>query len=135
MYGYRGKIGILVPSVNTTMEMDFHRLVPEGVSVHTSRISWEKPENSIESLKELKLNTLTAAKDVAAARVDLIVYGCTGSGHLGRNVRRQRDVDMITRETKVPAITVTMAMVEGLREVGIKKSRLRPLFPKKWTIS
>jgi len=32
MYGYRGKIGILVPAINTTMEMDFHQLAPEGVS-------------------------------------------------------------------------------------------------------
>ena len=113
MYGYRGKIGILVPSVNTTMEMDFHRLVPEGVSVHTSRISWGKPENSIESLKELKLNTLTAAKDVAAAHVDVIVFGCTEGGVLEGPSGDRQIAEMITRETKIPAITVTMAMVEG----------------------
>jgi maleate isomerase len=121
MYGYRGKIGILVPSVNTTMEMDFHRLVPEGVSVHASRISWEKPENSIDSLKELKRHTLIAAKDVAAARVDVIVFGCTGSGILEGTSGDREIADMITRETKITAITVTMAMVEGLREVEIKK--------------
>ena len=121
MYGYRGKIGILVPNINTTMEMDFHRLAPEGVSVHTGRISWQRPENSVESLKELKLNTLTAAKDVAAGRVDLIVYGCTAGGVLEGPSGDRQIVEMITRETKVPTITITMAMVEGLREVGIKK--------------
>ena len=121
MYGYRGKIGILVPSVNTTMEMDFHRLAPEGVSVHTGRITWEKPENSVDSLRDMKRHTLVAAKDVASAHVDVIVYGCTGSGILEGSSGDREIADMLTRETKIPTITTTMAMVEGLREVEIKK--------------
>jgi maleate cis-trans isomerase len=38
MYGWRGKIGLLVPSTNIPAEMDAHRLVPEGVSVTTGRV-------------------------------------------------------------------------------------------------
>lgn len=121
MYGYRGKIGVLVPNINTTMEMDFHRLASEGVSVHTARISWQNPENSLEALKELKHNTIKAALDVAAARVDVIVYGCTAGGVLEGTSRDREISEMITRETKIPAITTTTAMVKGLREVGIKK--------------
>lgn len=121
MYGYCGKIGILIPNINTTMEMDFHRLAPEGVSVHTARISWQKPENSVEALKELKHNTIQAALDVAAAWVDVIVYGCTVGGVLGGASGDREISEMVTRETKIPTVTTTTAMVEGLREVGIKK--------------
>ena len=39
MYGWRGRIGLLVPSINTTMETEFWRIAPEGVSVHSARIS------------------------------------------------------------------------------------------------
>ena len=39
MYGWRGRIGLLVPSINTTMETEFWRIAPEGVSVHTARIA------------------------------------------------------------------------------------------------
>ena len=31
MYGWRGRIGLLVPSINTTMETEFWRIAPEGV--------------------------------------------------------------------------------------------------------
>ena len=39
MYGWRGRIGLLVPSINTTMETEFWRIAPPGVSVHTARIA------------------------------------------------------------------------------------------------
>jgi maleate isomerase len=121
MYGYRGKIGILVPSINTTMEMDFHKMAPEGISVHTARISWDAPESSVESLREMTDKAVKAAKDVAAAHVDVIVYGCT-SGSFFKGISWDRELsELLTRETKIPTITTTTAGVEGLREMGIKK--------------
>ena len=39
MYGWRGRIGLLVPSINTTMETEFWRIAPPGVSVHVARIA------------------------------------------------------------------------------------------------
>ncbi|MDI7259680.1 MAG: maleate cis-trans isomerase [Thermodesulfobacteriota bacterium] len=121
MYGYRGKIGILVPSINTTMEMDFHRMVPEGISVHTARISWEAPESSVDALREMTDKAIEAAKDVAAAHVDVVIYGCT-SGSFFKGITWDKELsEIIAREVKVPAITTSSAMVEGLREMGIKK--------------
>jgi maleate isomerase len=121
MYGYRGKIGILVPAINTTMEMDFHRMAPEGVSVHTARVSWDAPESSVESLSEMTGKAVKAAVDVAAAHVDVIVYGCT-SGSFFKGANWDREIcAVITKETKIPSITTSTAMVEGLKEMKIKK--------------
>src|SRR5437868_106181 len=39
MYGWRGRIGLLVPSINTTMEPELWSIAPQGVSVHTARIA------------------------------------------------------------------------------------------------
>ncbi len=36
--GWRARIGIVVPSVNTVMEPWAMRVVPEGVSLHFSRM-------------------------------------------------------------------------------------------------
>ena len=38
MFGWRAKIGIIIPSVNTTMEPEMWLMAPEGVSIHTSRM-------------------------------------------------------------------------------------------------
>ena len=37
MYGWRGRIGLLVPSTNFAVEPEFNRAVPEGVSIHAAR--------------------------------------------------------------------------------------------------
>ena len=121
MYGYRGKIGILVPAINTTMEMDFHRMAPEGISVHTARVSWDAPESSVESLGEMTSKAVKAAVDVAAAHVDVIVYGCT-SGSFFKGATWDREIcSVLTKETKIPSITTSTAMLEGLKELKIKK--------------
>lgn len=121
MYGWRGKIGLLVPASNTTMEMDFYRMVPEGVSVHSARVSWSAPESSVESLKELTGNTIKAAIDAATARVDVIVWGCT-AGSFSGGVSYDRDIcDRITEATKIPAITTSTAAIQGLREMEVRK--------------
>lgn len=128
MYGYRGRIGLLVPNMNTTMEMDFHRLAPEGVSVHTARISWKTPENSVRALTEVRTNSVRAAIDVAAANVDVIVYGCTGASVLGGAAGERDIVEMITAGTNIPTITTATAMLGGLRELGIGKVSLASPF-------
>jgi len=64
MHGWR--IGLIVPSSNTTMESELNRMAPEGVSIHTARVSlgemtpeaMEKMENKINENKinENKIN-------------------------------------------------------------------------------
>jgi maleate isomerase len=38
MYGWRARIGLIVPSSNTVCEMEFQQMAPAGVSVHTARV-------------------------------------------------------------------------------------------------
>lgn len=38
MYGWRARIGLLIPSVNTVVESEFSKILPEGVSIHGTRM-------------------------------------------------------------------------------------------------
>ena len=38
LLGYRAKMGVVVPSTNTTMEPEMHFMAPCGVTFHTARI-------------------------------------------------------------------------------------------------
>ncbi len=38
MYGRRGRIGLMVPTGNSVMEPEFHRMAPDGVSTHANRV-------------------------------------------------------------------------------------------------
>ena len=64
MYGWRGRIGLLVPSINTTMETEFWRIAPEGVSVHSARIAGGR-HGTPEELRSMENASKKAAEEVA----------------------------------------------------------------------
>ena len=43
MYSWRAHIGLLAPGSGPNMEMDFHRFLPAGVAVATSRLPFTIP--------------------------------------------------------------------------------------------
>ena len=46
MFGWRGRIGLILPSNNTVMEQEFSMMLPEGVSVHTARLGGSEKHSS-----------------------------------------------------------------------------------------
>ena len=101
MYEWRGKIGLIVPSTNTTYEMEFHKLIPEGVSIHTSRCFLPEdktPEDRIVSVTKMSAGLLEAAKRVSSVEPDIVVWACTvGSFIKGKGY----DVDLIEKFAKI----------------------------------
>lgn len=119
-YGWRAKIGLLVVSTDLVCEPAFNKTVPPGVSIHTSRMTFR------EAIPEALLNMIShverAAKDVASAKVDLIVFGCTsGSFIRGTKNWNEEITRRIEDAAKIPAITTTTAVVEALKKLGIKR--------------
>jgi maleate cis-trans isomerase len=67
------RLGLIVPSCNTVMEYEFHRLLPQGTSLHVSRIAHTGDTDPalLHMLGELE----PAAALLAHARVDAISFG------------------------------------------------------------
>lgn len=119
MSSHRCRIGLIIPSSNTTMEVEFARHLPEGASVHSTRLHLERV--TVEELAEMALKAEEAAQLLADAQVDIIVYGCTtgslikGKGYDLELERRLREV------TGIPALTTAHAVLEALRARRLKK--------------
>ncbi|MBI3126906.1 MAG: maleate cis-trans isomerase [Candidatus Tectomicrobia bacterium] len=130
MYGWRGRIGLLVPSGNNTNEPDFFRMAPSGVAVHASRVYWgEKLESSVEVLHEALKHLEAAVVPLAHARVGVMVYGCT-SGSFVEGVGH--DVEIIRRIEKlagVPALTTTTACLEAMQVLGFERMAVATPYP------
>lgn len=119
MYGWRLRIGLMVPSSNTTMEPEFYRMAPGGVSIHTARMRFV--EATPEALRKMADDALKAAKDLATAEPDVIIYGCT-TGALVGGVNWERElVKTLERETGVKIITTAFAVVEALKSLNVGK--------------
>lgn len=121
------RIGLLVPSSNTTMEVDFHGLKPPGVTVHTGRLYLET--NSFDELMRMQEDVLRQAKCLATADVNVIVYGCTG-GSFAKGVGYDLQLaQAIEDATGIAAVTTSTAVVEGLRTLGVKRVAFAAPYP------
>jgi len=118
VHGWRARIGLLVPSSNTTAEPEFCRMAPEGVSVHAARM--RLTEVTPEALLEMGRRSEEAARELADAEVDVIVYGCTTGSLIGGpdfDLELARRLEAVCR---LPVVTAATAVAEALRELGVR---------------
>lgn len=115
-YGWRAKIGLIVPSTNTINEPEFWRLAPKGVTIHTGRATLLGKATE-ESYFRMAEAVKVAADDLATAEVDVVAYGCT-SGSIVCSL--QDIVTDLQERTKVPAVATAGAVVAALRALGAK---------------
>jgi maleate cis-trans isomerase len=120
MYGWRGRIGLLVPSINTTMETEFWRIAPEGVSVHSARIAGGR-HGTPEELRGMESASKNAARDVAMVEPDVVVYGCTSGSFFEGPAWNDKICAQLTEITRAPTVTTAGAMAACLRAGGHRK--------------
>ncbi|HIP74769.1 MAG TPA: maleate cis-trans isomerase [Thermococcus paralvinellae] len=113
MHGWRGRIGLIVPSSNTTMEMELHSALPEGVSLHTARMPLK--DIAEEELLKMSSPAIESARLLKDANVDLILYGCTSGSFIGGANFEAELEEKIEKEVNVPVITTGTAVVEALK--------------------
>ena len=92
------RIGLIVPSSNTVAEVDFYRRLPADCTLHTSRMYLEETTPEGESVM-LDDHLPRATSDLATARPDVTVFGCTSAGALRGNAYEARLVDEIQSQT------------------------------------
>ena len=103
----RKRIGVMVPSTNTTCEADFNMVVPRGVTVHGQRLWMTNDAKGDTAYERMNGEIETGARYLATARVDAIAYGCTtGSFYRGPGWDREM-LALIEREAGVPAVATT----------------------------
>lgn len=119
MRGWRLRIGLILPSSNTTMEPEFYCHVPMGVTVHASRMFLVNA--TPDELARMADEAERCAKLLKTAEVDVIVYGCT-SGSFLKGKGFDEDLEArIEKEADVPAITTSRAVIKALQETNLKR--------------
>jgi len=118
-YGRRRRIGLLVPSSNTTMEPEFYKMAPRGVSIHTARM--RLVETTSEKLFEMAEDSDRAAALLATTEVDVIVYGCTTGSLLGGVEWEERLVQRIENETGILTLSTSRAVVDALKALSVER--------------
>lgn len=112
MYGWRGKIGLLIPAVNATMEREFHSLAGEGLSIHTTRVEFAR-EGTLETLYSQEENALAAGALIRGVEPDVVLYGCTSGSFVGGPSWNHTIEEKLQSMCGCPAVTTTGAMLRA----------------------
>jgi len=122
MYGWRGRIGLMVPTGNSCMEPEFNRLSPEGVSVHANRVYLKDvtPDSLIDMTDEAK----TSAQGLVGIRVDCLAFGCTSGSFVGGPGHDKKLIAIIEDATGVAATTTTTAVIRAFAILGVSRVAL-----------
>ena len=101
MYGWRGRIGLMVPTENSVMEPEFARMSPEGVSVHANRVYLK--DVTPESLLAMERGVEDSARGLAGIRIGVLAFGCTSGSFVGGKGYDERLMRRMEDATGVPA--------------------------------
>jgi maleate isomerase len=125
----RKRIGVMVPSTNTTCEADFQMVVPRGYTIHGQRLWLTNDALGEEGMTRMNGEIESGARYLATANVDAISYGCTtGSFFKGPGWDREM-IDLIERTAKVPAVATSPSVVEALRSFGARRISVATPYP------
>ena len=126
------RIGLLVPSTNTSVEADFQHTAPENVTTHAQRL-WIPPgEMSEHHLDEMNSRLKDSVISLASANMDLMVYACTSGSFYRGPAFDDNVVAEIKKLTGLPAITTSQAVTSALRKFGARRLSVATPYPA-WT--
>lgn len=115
------RVGLLVPSSNTVMEVDFYRHMPASVTVHTGRMYMEA--TTVKGEEEmLDDHALPTAKDVGTAKPDVVVFGCTSAGALRGNAYDNDLCRRISDATGKPTVSVIESVRQKLGQLNVRRA-------------
>jgi len=116
------RLGVLVPSSNTTVEREFSAALPQAISLHVGRLPLTRiaAESIVEILRPLE----EESRKLASADVDLILLGATAPSFI-KGLGYDREVSArIEQASGKPATTTSTALLEALAAVGARRVAL-----------
>lgn len=114
-YGKAARLGLIVPTTNTTNEVEWGASLPDGVTLHVARMTLHTDTSSDAGKAALERDIAIAACSLADAEVDVIAYGCTAGSMM---LPLKMVPDMIARATGLPGVATAPSIVHALRTLG-----------------
>jgi len=122
MYGWKGRIGLIIPARCTAMEPEFYKMAPAGVTTHTTRVYLK--ESSLSAYIAMEKEFYRAAELLGTLNPDIIVVGCTSGGFVKGKSHDLQMTAQIQRKTGIPTISSATAIIEALKVLRIKRVAL-----------
>ncbi|MCD6672548.1 MAG: aspartate/glutamate racemase family protein [Burkholderiaceae bacterium] len=126
------RIGLLVPSTNTTVEADFQRLAAHVASFHSQRMRASNGEMTAAMLEAMNDRLSSDASCLCSAEVDVIGYACTSGTFFKGPAWDRQVVENIRAVVGRPAIATMSAVMDALEDLGARRISVATPYPE-WT--
>ena len=125
-YGWRARIGLIVPSPNTIAETEFWLMAPEGVSIHTTRLLY-RAEEVADPLTDMEQYLPQTLEELRGLEVDVVAYGCTASA---LKTPYQETQKIIAKAVNRPTVTTMGAIHEAFTYLNVNRIAVGSPYPK-----
>ena len=116
------RVGLMVPSNNTTMEGELAAWLPAGSTVTTVKIPRGAGLLTVETIAAYRDGAIELARQhFARDDFDLIAYGCTAAGFIAGPAGDAELSRQLSQATGLPVVTTARAMVNALRHDRAKR--------------
>lgn len=136
MFGWRARIGVLVPPGNPTVEPEMYRMAPEGVTIHFARLQGFQAANTPGAAAGMEARTLAyldelpgPAKALGSVSPSVVVLAHTASSYATGFANEPELIDRLSSLTGTTAITAARAVLAALQHLGVKKLALGTPYP------
>jgi len=130
------RIGVLVPAGNPTVEPEFYRMAPPGVTVHFSRLDTRGHEGTtgshdgmVERTRSYVDSLPAATRTLAAVAPAVVVFGHTGVSYVIGAAASAALPDRITALTGAPSIMAAGAVAAALAHLGVERLAIGTPYP------
>jgi arylmalonate decarboxylase len=124
------RIGVLIPPVNVTVEPEFNRWAPAGVTIPAARMWRRRARLSPDDLREMLTRLDDDCARLAMAQPDVVLYACTSGSSLETGGFDRKLSERIARASGAPASTTTAtAVAAALRALGIRRPAVVTPYP------
>lgn len=126
------RIGLLVPSTNTTVERDFQHLGAGCASFHSQRMRVPDGTMTAELLDQMNAELASDIRCLATADVDVVAYACTSGTFVKGSAWDAAVVEDIRAISGKPAAAASPSVVAALRSLEARRISVATPYPD-WT--
>lgn len=118
-FGWRGRIGVIIPSRGWTPEHEWPRMLPKGVSYLVTRVPLKA--TTAAELEKMGEYAASAAELLASADVDVICYGCTVETMRKGLAYDRQTAAKLSEVSGKKTVTMTGAVMDAIRAFSPRK--------------
>jgi arylmalonate decarboxylase len=121
------KVGLIVPSVNTTTEPEFAWIAPPGISFHGARVFLDT--TTPDALRAMNAEVRHATRLLATLSPDVVAYACTAGSFVDGPDATRALMSEMRAIANCAVVATSAAMVDALHHLGVTRMALASPYP------